>query len=312
MVLVTGGAGFIGSHLAERLIESNPAKILVLDNLFLGSVSNISHLDSFQEGIQFIHADASDESSVRKIVVDYRVDVVFNLAIVPLPTSLEFPRWTIAENIAMTMALCELSRDHSIEKLVHFSSSEVYGSGEFLPMSESHPLKPTTPYASSKAATDLIVESYIKTFDISALIIRPFNNFGPRQNDRSYAGIVPTVAKHLIRGTTIEIYGNGEQTRDFVFVRDTVDLAVELSSVEEAMGSSVNIATGIETSVNEIVDMMCRIFGKEEHPREHLKPRKSDIARHCGDPEKLQKFLGRGAGPISEQNLTETLEYFSR
>ena len=217
-VLVTGGAGFIGSHLVDRLITESPRKIVVVDNFFLGSESNLLDARSAYPDLEVLRLDASDLASMQDVVVTHEIETVFDLAVVPLPTSLDYPHWTMLTNIGITATFCEIARRGLIERLVHMSSSEAYGSGRYMPMDEAHPDDAITPYAASKAAEDHIIRSYVQTFGIDATVVRPFNNYGPRQNPRYITGTIITQA---LEREQIEL-GNLEPLRDFCFCTDGV------------------------------------------------------------------------------------------
>jgi UDP-glucose 4-epimerase len=184
-ILVTGGAGFIGSHLIDRLIKEDPKKIVIVDNFFLGKKANLNEAVKHYPELKVYNQDASDYIEMAKIMKNESIDVVFNLAVIPLPTSLTKPRWTFEQNINIALSTCELARNGFFNTLIHFSSSEAYGTCEYAPMDESHPLNSATPYAASKASSDQLIFSYCNTFGIDAAIIRPFNNYGPRQNEGS-------------------------------------------------------------------------------------------------------------------------------
>lgn len=311
-VLVTGGAGFIGSHLVDRLILENPAKIVVVDNLFLGKEENLREARDVFPGIEILHIDASSESSMRTVAAKHNIDVVFDLAVVPLPTSLTYPSWTSKVNYDIVLSLCELARNEDIGELIHLSSSESYGSLQYMPMDEKHPLGAATPYAASKAAGDLIINSYIQTFGIQATVIRPFNNYGPRQNAASYAGIIPIVINHLKNDRPIEIHGTGEQTRDYVYAPRTADLVVKAANTPATKGRTFNLATGTETSVLQMVEMMKNVYGKPDHPVIFTAPRPGDVMRHCADTTLMQELLGETAEPINEESLAQTMEWYLR
>ena len=172
------------------------------------------------------------------------VDVVFDLEVIPLPTSLERPKFCFDTKVRITSVLCELLREGRFETLVHFTSSEAYGSARFVPMSENHPLDPLTPYAASKAAGDHLVRTYAATFGVDALVVRPFNNYGPRQNDQQYAGIIPTMLRCAFEGRVFALFGDGQQTRDYTYVTDTARAALELYRCPAASGQVVNIGSG--------------------------------------------------------------------
>jgi len=310
--LVTGGAGFIGSHLVDRIILENPKNLIVVDNLFLGKEENLASARIQNPDLQLLHIDASDISSMQTIATKYEIDRVFNLAVIPLITSLTYPAWTSKVNYEITLAVCELARTGHIKDIIHFSSSEVYGSAEKVPMPEKHPLAAITPYASSKAAGDLLVRSYAETFGISATTVRPFNNYGPRQNSASYAGVIPIVIGNIRANQPIQIHGSGKQTRDFVYVTQTADFAVRAANSEAAKGKTFNLATGRETSVIEIVDLIKRACGKPNHPVLFIEERPGDVMRHCADTALMQELLGESADPINEQFVAETVEWYLR
>jgi UDP-glucose 4-epimerase len=311
-VLVAGGAGFIGSHLVDRLVDEEPAGLVVVDSFFLGCDENLVDARLRFESLRVYRLDARDLAAMRQLVQSERIDVVFNLAVVPLPTSLDYPAWTIRTNIDIAVTFCELARCCDIQTLVHFSSSEAYGSAQYVPMDEKHPVIPTTPYAASKAACDQIVHSYRETFGIDTYIVRPFNNFGPRQNARLFAGVIPTVARRAAMGEPIEIFGDGEQTRDYVFVSDTAEAAVRLYHVEASRGRIVNVATGCETSVNDLVARILRILGKPNHPVRHAASRPADVRRHRGAPYLLKELTGFEAAQLSDERLQKTLDWHQR
>jgi UDP-glucose 4-epimerase len=252
-ILVTGGAGFIGSHLVDSIILEMPKNLIVVDNLFLGKEENLRDAIKRFKSLKFIIEDAGDYNTMKSILSEYEVHVVFNLAVIPLPKSLEEPAWSIAENIRITTNICELGRQGFYKKLVHFSSSEAYGTALGVPMNEDHPLIPSTPYAASKVASDYIALSYFKTFGLETVIVRPFNNYGPRQNEGSYAGIIPIVIRKVKQGEPVEIFGDGEQTRDFLYVKETAKATLKLCQAEGAVGRIINLASGKETSINHLV-----------------------------------------------------------
>ena len=308
-MLVLGGAGFIGSNLVNSLHSVNLASITVADNFFLGNEANFSGPHVLGRELEVFRIDASDYSSLQRLVQARKIDLIFNLAVVPLPTSLEFPSWTISTNIAVTTNCCELVRGGFVERLVQLSSSEVYGSASVVPMDESHPFNPSTPYAASKSASDQVVLSYVHTFGIDAQILRPFNNYGPRQNSGTYAGILPILIRHAMNGTEVGIFGDGNQTRDYVFVQDSVRKIIELAQISDRFEIPVNVATGSETSVNDLVSMVeeamnCRIR------RVHLPPRDGDVVRHCGDTSLLISLTGSAPPPIDASRLQRTIEWY--
>jgi UDP-glucose 4-epimerase len=311
-VLITGGAGFIGSHLVDRVIRENPGNVVVVDNFFLGNEANLEQARAAFSDLKVYRLDASDYASMRSVVEENKIEVAFNLAVIPLPTSLKYPAWTIRTNSEIALAFCELARTGAIQTLVHCSSSEAYGTAIYVPMDEKHPMNAITPYAAGKAAQDSTVQSYIRTFDIEAAIVRPFNNFGPRQNVGSYAGIIPIVVRKVLNGEPIEIYGDGEQTRDFIFVRTTADAFIRVYEAENARGHEINIATGYEISVNELVRRLLNVMRVPNYPVVHTDARPGDVRRHCGDVSLAKKLIGYEPSPLSDEQLDETVAWYMR
>lgn len=311
-LLVTGGAGFIGSHLVDRLIKEDPRKIVVVDNFFLGAERNLDDARASFPDLEVLRLDASNLAAMQDVVIEHQIETVFDLAVVPLPTSLTYPHWTMQTNIGITSTFCEVARRGLVERLVHMSSSEAYGSGRYVPMDEDHPHDAITPYAAAKSAEDHIIRSYVRTFGIDATVVRPFNNYGPRQNPGSYAGIIPIIVQRVMRGEPIEIHGDGEQSRDFTFVRDTADLTVAIHETPEASGQEFNVATGVGTSINTLVERILAILDAPNHPIFHTEERPGDVRRHMADVSKLVSLVGRHPSVLSDDALTETVEWYQK
>lgn len=308
-VLVLGGAGFIGSHLVDRIIVEEPSRVTVVDNLFLGRQENLAHAASELPALVFEEADGTDLDAMAAIIRRQRVDVVFNLAVVPLPASLERPRWCVEQNIELAMVPAELQRQGLFETLVHFSSSEAYGSAAYVPMDEGHPPIPSTPYAASKGGGDQIVLSYQHTFGTDVAIIRPFNNYGPRQNAGSYAGIIPIVIIRARAGLPVEIFGDGEQTRDYIFVRDTADAAIRLYGEPRARARVVNVASGREVTINTLVAMLLEALGSDV-PVVHGEPRPGDVRRHHASIALARELFGFEPRTSLREGITETVAWY--
>ena len=309
-VLVTGGAGFIGSHLVDRIIEENPSSLSVVDNFFLGKEENLRDAIKNFPSLKIFRLDASDLAAMHDVAKKEKVDAVFNLAIVPLPMSLNYPAFTMKTNIDIAIAMCELLRWGDIETLVHCSSSEAYGTAQYVSMSEKHALIPITPYAASKAGADQIVLSYFRTFDLDAVIVRPFNNYGPRQNPGTYAGIIPIVIQRVHKNLPIEIHGDGQQTRDFIYVRDTTDAFIRVYEESSTRGEVLNIATGEEISINHLVESLLQVMGKPNYPVVHVPPRPGDVRRHRGDIQLARKLIDFNPPVMAEESLKETVSWY--
>jgi UDP-glucose 4-epimerase len=308
-VLITGGAGFIGSYLAERVAREGPAKLCVVDTMFLGREENLSGAWQSFAGLKVFRQDAADYNAMSAITSAERVDVVYNLAVVPLPTSLVNPRWTVEVNLGITTVACELLRQGYYRTLIQFSSSEAYGTAAYVPMDETHPGQPSTPYAASKLGSDLIVLGYRETYGIDATIVRPFNNYGPRQNAGTYAGVIPSVVGRCLRGERVEVFGDGEQTRDYVFVTDTAEAAIRAYEEPASRGLVINVGSGREVSVNELVDLIQRLLGTSQEVI-HLAPRPGDVRRHRAANDRARTILGFEPRVGIEEGMSRTLAWY--
>lgn len=308
--MVTGGAGFIGSHLVDSLIKQNPNRLVIVDNFFLGNERNIVSAQNTFSDLEVIRIDASNLSAMIDVINRYKIEMVYDLATIPLPTSLSYPEFTIQTNVGITSCLCEILRRQEFDYLLHLSSSEAYGSAKYIPMDEIHPHQASTPYAASKSAEDLIIESYIRTFDIKASIVRPFNNFGPRQNPGSYAGIIPIIINQVLTEQPIYIFGDGEQTRDFSFVTETAEAIIEISKNVSCLQQTINVATGIETSINKLVSLMLEVLEKPNHSVIYQPPRPGDVRRHCADVSKLKEYTGLSLNSMNINMISETIDWY--
>jgi len=306
-VLVTGGAGFIGSHLVDRLLKDGAIEVVVIDNLFTGDEDNLK--DALSTGLVTLYRDDAElATSLEYIFVNHKIDSVFNCATKALNYSFLNPANAFSTNVNVVLNLLELQRRGLFKTLCHFSTSEVYGSAVYEPMDEAHPKNPTTTYAAGKAAADHAVESYVKMFDLDAFIVRPFNNYGPRQNYKGYlAGIIPITAWRILSNIAPELHGAGTQSRDFIYVHDTVDAVVKLYDVMPK-GESVNISTDNQISIK---DLLLKICAEMQYSGDVVnKPeRKSDVLCHNASNEKVNQMIDYSLTDF-EQGLRETLEWY--
>lgn len=309
-VLVTGGAGFIGSHLVDRLLARG-ATVVVVDNFFLGKRENLSAAVESGGSLKIICEDAADLPALREILERHGIEDVYNLATKALEYSFENPRGAFSVNTEIALTLAELLRKGHYEKLVHTSSSEAFGTAVARPMTEEHPRNPTTPYAAGKAAADLALQSYVRTFDLDIRIVRPFNNYGPRQNWGNYAGVVPKTITRLHRGLPPILYGNGSQGRDFVYVEDVAEALVTVAECTEARGGDFNVASGVETPIRELLETLCEITGfRGEWIREERRP--ADVDHHVGDPSRLFRVTRFQPKTPLADGLARTWEWYRR
>jgi UDP-glucose 4-epimerase len=306
--LVTGGAGFIGSALVDGLIEAGAARVVVVDDLSLGRRSNLDDALG-HDHVELVTGDCADLELLRGLAGE-PFDLCFNLAVIPLPHSLEHPRENVDRNVAMTTAVCELGRAGGYARLVQYSSSEVYGTAQTAAIAEDHPLRPHTPYAAAKAATDLVAASYATTFGVPVVTVRPFNTYGERQNDAAYAGLIPAVVRRVQAGQPVLVHGDGEQTRDMVYVADSVAGTLAAAVRDEAIGTTVNLGSGQEASVNEMVRLILAAMDRPDHPIEHGPERPGDVRRLLADVSRARALLGFEPRTSLEEGLRRTVSWY--
>lgn len=308
-VLVTGGAGFIGSHLVDKLAVSGVNKLCVIDNLSIGQRHNLEGAFKIKPDMVFFEDSASDFEFLKKVVEDNLIDYVFHLATLPLPLSHEKPALVTKEIIDMAVNIAELARQDKIKKVLSFSTSEVYGTAKQIPMTESHPKIPLTPYAAAKAGADHVFASYFHTFGIKVTTLRPFNNYGPRQNENNYAGVIPLTIKRILNGENPIIYGDGEQTRDFIFVKDTAEWTLKVFNEKSLEGKDINIAGGVETKIKDLIEMIADLM---EYKGEisFAPKRAADVDRHLGGVELARKALDFKPKFGIEEGLKLTVDWY--
>ena len=305
--LITGGAGFIGSHLADELIKKQIGFLIIVDNLFLGHRRNLDYIKN-SNNFTFINEDACDFSNLNYIFSNYDIDTVFNCATKPLNYSFINPKSAFDTNTKITLNLLELQRQKKFQTLCHFSTSEVYGSSKEELMNEEHILNPTTPYAAGKLAADMAVISYQKCFDLDSFIVRPFNNFGPRQNSNPpLAGVFPITVNRILQNKSPVIEGNGTQSRDFIYVKDTIYNLISLFPVATS-GEIYNICSDNEINIKDLILKIAREMswsGKITY----LKNRKSDVYRHRGCSKKIRGIIDFQSTDF-DTAVKETINYF--
>lgn len=296
-ILITGATGFIGGHLMEALTQMGH-EYMGMDDMSINGYPE--WIDEFMEdnsNVQLVlggNGDCANSWNLHSEMKKFRPNVIFNLAVMPLPHSLIEPADNVMTNIKITMNILEQMRTRMGDeiKLIHFSSSEVYGTigNEDNTMDESCELRPITPYAASKTACDQLVLSYVRTFGIDAIIVRPFNTIGPRQNENTYAAVVPLTIRRILNGESPMIYGDGLQTRDFNYVDDIVDGAIRAMERGKT-GEIYNLCSGKETSISNLIDMICDEM--DYHGNVKMEDeRRGDVRRHIGDGDKAKYELG--------------------
>jgi len=308
-VVVTGGAGFVGSHLVDVIIDKQPARLVALDNFFLGNRDNLKDALARFPSLEIVEIDAANGAVLRRFFETNPVDAVFDLATIPLPASLEKPEWSCRMIYNLTLNLCDLCRLGFFKTLIHCSSSEAYGSAQRVPMDEGHPFRTETPYAAAKASAALTVEAYHRTFGMDTAIGRPFNNFGPRQNGRDFSGIIPRLIQRIMKKETPVIFGDGKQTRDYLYATDTARGLVLLYETDAARGQTVNLASGREISILQIVSDVCRLMNWKEPPR-FDPPRPADVRRHCASVELARKLLNFEPRVSWSEGIERTVRWY--
>jgi UDP-glucose 4-epimerase len=305
-ILVVGGAGFIGSHLVDRILGLKAKKVIIMDNMFLGDEQNLA--EAIKKGAILYKDDAEILSSLEYIIEENGIEVVFNCATKALNYSFANPSNAYMTNVNIMINILELQRKGLFNTLCHFSTSEVYGTAVYEPMDEEHPLNPTTTYAAGKAAADLMINSYVKMFGVDAFIIRPFNNYGPRQNSKgNLAGVIPKTISKIFNDINPEIHGTGYQKRDFIYVEDTVSAVLDLFKKLKA-GESVNISSNNIISIEEIVNGIAELMAYKGEII-YKEARNSDVELHSANNDKLNSLIT--FNPINfEVGLKRTIDWY--
>lgn len=302
--LVTGGAGFIGSHLV-RALRARGDSVRVLDNFSTGRRENLNGVS----GLDIREGDLRDAAAVENAVRS--VDYIFHLAaFVSVPQSMTDPETCFAVNIGGTSSLFEQARRAGVRKIAIASSTAVYGDTETFPITEELPLHPLSPYAVSKQVTELFARLYTRTYNLPIVPLRFFNVYGPRQRpDSHYAAAVPIFIRRILDNRPITIYGDGKQTRDFIFVGDVVN-ALMSAVTSDAAGEPFNVCSGRETSINDLVEQL-RGFAKFPPDIKYEAPRAGDIYRSFGSADKAAQAFGFQPQTSLADGLKQTLDWMS-
>ena len=306
--LVTGGAGFIGSHLVDALVGAGWA-VRVLDDLSSGHLANLT---TSRGAIEFLEGDLADPEQIRTAVRD--VEVVFHQGAVPsVPRSLAEPLRTHRVNADGTLGLLEAARQAGVRRVVYASSSSAYGDTPTLPKVETMPPRPRSPYALQKFTGETYCVLYAELFGLETVSLRYFNVFGPRQDPASqYAAVIPLFATACLQGRAPYVHGDGEQTRDFTYVADTVAANLLAADAAQASGQVINVAGGRRTSLNELLDLLREITGRPEVAAEYGPPRPGDVRDSQADLTKARELLGYEPSVAIEAGLKLTVEHVAR
>ncbi len=313
-ILITGGGGFIGSHLVERCVTlGHKVKVLSPYNID----SSWGWMDTFdkhtKDSIEVILGDVNDFNLIKKETK--KTDIIFHLAaLISIPYSYQSPKSYIDTNINGTYNILEASKENAVELVVNTSTSEVYGSAQYIPIDENHPMNAQSPYAATKIAADHLCLSYYRSFNLPVTILRPFNTFGPRQSQRA---AIPAIINQIINGKKKIKLGNLHSSRDFTYVEDTVEGYIKLIGNKKSIGEVINLGTGTSFTIKETLDLICRILKTKievELDKKRLRPKKSEVNQLLSNNLKAKKILSWKPKFTKEkgfyEGLKKTIQWF--
>jgi UDP-glucose 4-epimerase len=277
--------------------------------MFLGKTENLN--EAIQKGNVIVYKeDARYLTALENIIEREKPEAVYNLAVKCLPYEFIDPEGAFMTGVEIAHNLANLLRKRKFERLLHFSSSEAYGTAVQVPMDENHPLDPNSPYGAGKAAADLLLLSYYKLFDLEVSIIRPFNFYGERQNMEAYAAVVPVTIWRILKGERPILEGDGLQTRDFTYVKDGAEAAVKMMDCDKAIGRVVNVGQGREIDIKTVISMICDTLDYPFDKIEYRPPRPSDVRRLHADITLAKKMLGYSPKTSFNEGIDLTIDWF--
>jgi dTDP-glucose 4,6-dehydratase len=308
-VLVTGGAGFIPSNFIRHLLAKTPYEVVSLDALtYAGNPENLADVMA-HERLSFVHGDIRDERLVREVVAE--VDVIVNAAAEShVEKSIaEGGSEFVTTNVEGTQILLDAIRATPVERFILISSSEVFGTAERDPMDEGHPLNPRSPYAGTKAGADRLAYSYWATYGLPIVIVRPFNNYGPRQHPEK---VIPRFITQALCDEPVTIHGDGRASRDWLYVDDDAEAieAIIEAPIDRVSGEVLNVATGLDISVLDIAELVLSLLGKPSSLRVHVEERPGQVRRHIGSTDKIAQLCGWRARTSFEEGLARTVAWY--
>jgi len=308
-VLITGAEGFIGSHLTERLVELG-ADVTALAQY--NSFNNWGWIDTFdkkvKDSIKVVTGDIREYDGMKRIIKGQ--EVVFHLAaLIAIPYSYLSPMAYVRTNVEGTTNVLEACREYGVEKIVHTSTSETYGTALYVPIDEKHPMQGQSPYSASKIGADKMAESYYKSFNMPIATIRPFNTYGPRQSARA---VIPTIISQILAGKTEIKLGSLTPTRDFNFVKDTAEAFIKIAESEKTIGEVINAGSNYEITIGETVKKIISIIGKDVKilcDDERLRPKNSEVNRLWADNTKIKELTGWKPNYTIDDGLEATIKW---
>ncbi|EYE88788.1 NAD-dependent dehydratase [Fervidicella metallireducens AeB] len=308
-VLVTGAEGFIGSHLTERLVElGTDVTALVQYNSF----NNWGWIETFdkniKDNINVVLGDIREYDGVKKIIKGQ--EVVFHLAaLIAIPYSYISPMAYVKTNVEGTTNVLEACREYDVQKVVHTSTSETYGTALYVPIDEKHPLQGQSPYSASKIGADKIAESFYRSYNLPVVTLRPFNTYGPRQSARA---VISTIISQILSGANEIKLGSLTPTRDFNYVKDTVEAFIKVAECDNTIGEVINAGSNYEISIADLVKKIINIIGREVEivcDEERIRPEKSEVNRLWADNTKIKDLTGWLPRYTLDEGLKETIEW---
>lgn len=306
-VLVTGADGFIGSHLTEMLLEKGySVRALSYYNSFndWGWLNNLKH-----PNLEIVTGDIRDPFLCDHITKD--IDTIFHLAaLIAIPYSYIAPSSYVDTNIKGTLNICQAAKNNAVKKILITSTSEVYGTAQYVPINESHPKQPQSPYSATKIGADAIAMSFYNAFDLPVVLVRPFNTYGPRQSARA---IIPTIITQIASGKKEIKLGDLTPTRDFNFVKDTCKGFIELSNCDAAIGKEINICSNQEISMRDTLNLIAKLMNSDVkfiEDQARIRPKNSEVFRLWGDNSKIKALTGYQPSYTLEEGLKETITWF--
>jgi NAD dependent epimerase/dehydratase len=307
-VLVTGADGFIGSHLTEMLVENGfSVKALSQYNSFnnWGWLEDISCLDN----VEVVTGDVRDPHFCKKITKG--VEIIYHLAaLIAIPYSYVAPDSYVDTNIKGTLNICQAARENNVQRVIHTSTSEVYGTAQYVPINESHPLQPQSPYSATKIAADSMAISFYNSFKLPITIVRPFNTYGPRQSARA---VIPSIITQIASGKKSINLGDVSPTRDFSYVEDTCRGFLALGSCDQAIGETVNVGSNFEISIADSLNLIKELMNSDVEfvvDEQRIRPEKSEVFRLWCDNSKIEKLTGFKPQIDIREGLRRTIDWF--
>lgn len=305
--LITGGAGFIGSNLADKLVDKG-CWLRILDNLSNGKYENIEHHEKSGR-LQFIQGSVLESADISKAMRG--VEVVFHLACLGVRHSIAHPFENHQVNAEGTLNVLTKAEEAGVERFIYCSSSEIYGTARYVPIPETHPPRPETVYGASKLAGEAYARAFHKTYGMKTVIIRPFNTYGPRSHFEGDAGeVIPKSIIRALNGQPILIFGDGSQTRDFTYVEDVGWGLILLAECDDAIGQTLNIGSGTEISIKDLAETICKVIGADESNIELQDKRPGDVGRLLADSSNFKKLCNWEAKVDFDKGIKKTVDYF--